>query len=83
MKHATWNIVGQEFSGRLVGEDWESEIEPISVLGYDYSENCLHPWSAPHLEICSREATHQRTPSEIQVVIKYHLESQSGVEFIC
>lgn len=41
-------------SGRLVGEDWESEIEPISVLGYDYSENCLHPWSAPHLEICSR-----------------------------
>ena len=30
------------------------EIEPISVLGYDYSENCLHPWSAPHLEICSR-----------------------------
>jgi len=41
-------------SGRLVGDTWESEIEPISVLGYDYSENCLHPWSAPHLEICSR-----------------------------
>ncbi len=41
-------------SGRLVGEDWESEIEPILVLGYDYSKNCLHPWSAPHLEICSR-----------------------------
>ncbi len=41
-------------SGRLMGENWEGEIEPISVLGYEAAEDCLHPWSAPHLEICSR-----------------------------
>ena len=41
-------------SGRLVGEDWEGEIEPVTVLGYEFAEGCLHPWSAPHLEICSR-----------------------------
>jgi len=41
-------------SGRLMGENWEGEIEPISVLGYEATEDCLHPWSAPHLEICSR-----------------------------
>ncbi|MGB1777908.1 MAG: hypothetical protein ACPHIY_05380, partial [Candidatus Thalassarchaeaceae archaeon] len=33
---------------------WESEIEPITVLGYESSERCLHPWSAPHLELCKR-----------------------------
>ena len=41
-------------SGRLIGENWEGEIEPVTVLGYDFSDECLHPWSAPHLEICSR-----------------------------
>ena len=41
-------------SGRLVGENWEGEIEPVTVLGYEFSDECLHSWSAPHLEICSR-----------------------------
>ncbi len=41
-------------SGRMVGSDWESEMEPITVLGYDSSERCMHPWSAPHLDLCKR-----------------------------
>ena len=41
-------------SGRLIGENWEGEIEPVTVLGYEFSDECLHPWSAPHLEVCSR-----------------------------
>ena len=41
-------------SGRMAGSDWESEMEPITVLGYDSSERCMHPWSAPHLDLCKR-----------------------------
>ncbi len=39
-------------SGRMVEGDWEAEMEPITVLGYDSSERCMHPWSAPHLDLC-------------------------------
>ena len=41
-------------SGRMAGSDWESEMEPITVLGYDSSGRCMHPWSAPHLDLCKR-----------------------------
>ena len=41
-------------SGRMAGGDWESEMEPITVLGYDSSGRCMHPWSAPHLDLCKR-----------------------------
>ncbi len=41
-------------SGTMVDGFWESEIEPITVLGYESSGRCLHPWSAPHLELCKR-----------------------------
>ena len=41
-------------SGRMAEGDWEAEIEPITVLGYDSSERCMHPWSAPHLDLCKR-----------------------------
>lgn len=41
-------------SGRMSQEDWESELEPVTVLGYGASEKCMHPWSAPHLELCGR-----------------------------
>jgi hypothetical protein len=35
-------------------EAWEGELEPITVLGYETSERCSHPWSASHLELCKR-----------------------------
>jgi len=41
-------------SGRMVEGDWESKMEPITVLGYDSSERCMHPWSAPHLDLCKK-----------------------------
>ena len=41
-------------SGRMQNGDWLSEIEPITVLGYEASKRCSHPWSAPHLELCKR-----------------------------
>ena len=41
-------------SGRMGQEDWESELEPVTVLGYGASGRCMHPWSAPHLELCGR-----------------------------
>jgi hypothetical protein len=41
-------------SGRMVEGVWEAEMEPITVLGYDSSERCMHPWSAPHLDLCKR-----------------------------
>ena len=41
-------------SGRMVEGAWESEMEPITVLGYASSERCMHPWSAPHLDLCKR-----------------------------
>lgn len=41
-------------SGRMAEGDWEAEMEPITVLGYDSSERCMHPWSAPHLDLCKR-----------------------------
>jgi hypothetical protein len=41
-------------SGRMVEGGWESEMKPISVLGYDSSQRCMHPWSASHLDLCKR-----------------------------
>lgn len=41
-------------SGRMGGDGWKIELQPITVLGYEASERCLHPWSASHLELCSR-----------------------------
>ena len=41
-------------SGRMSGKGWESELEPITVLGYDASARCQHPWSSSHLELCNR-----------------------------
>ena len=41
-------------SGRMVSDRWESELEPITVLGYEASSRCQHPWSSSHLELCNR-----------------------------
>ena len=41
-------------TGKMSEDGWEGELEPITVLGYEASERCSHPWSAPHLELCSR-----------------------------
>jgi len=41
-------------TGKMDDDGWEGELEPITVLGYETSERCLHPWSAPHLELCKR-----------------------------
>ena len=41
-------------SGRMVDGEWDAEMEPITVLGYDSSERCMHPWSAPHIDLCKR-----------------------------
>jgi len=41
-------------SGRMVERGWESEMKPITVLGYDSSQRCMHPWSASHLDLCKR-----------------------------
>jgi len=41
-------------SGRMSGQGWESELEPITVLGYDASARCQHPWSSSHVELCNR-----------------------------
>ena len=41
-------------SGRMSGQGWESKLEPITVLGYDASARCQHPWSSSHLELCNR-----------------------------
>ena len=40
-------------SGRMSGQGWESELEPITVLGYDASARCRHPWSSSHVELCN------------------------------
>ena len=41
-------------TGRMTEGEWIGEVEPMTVLGYEASERCTHPWSAPHLELCSR-----------------------------
>ena len=41
-------------TGRMTDDEWIGEVEPITVLGYEASERCTHPWSSPHLELCSR-----------------------------
>ncbi len=41
-------------SGRMQNGDWQSNLEPITVLGHEASNRCSHPWSAPHLELCKR-----------------------------
>ena len=41
-------------TGRMAQGEWVGEVEPLTVLGYGASERCAHPWSAPHLELCSR-----------------------------
>ena len=41
-------------SGRMSGKGWDSELAPITVLGYDASTRCQHPWSSAHLELCNR-----------------------------
>ena len=41
-------------SGRLVSDSWESELEPITVLGYEASSRCKFPWSSSHLDLCKR-----------------------------
>jgi hypothetical protein len=39
-------------SGRMVERGWESDMKPITLLGYDSSQRCMHPWSASHLDLC-------------------------------
>jgi len=34
--------------------EWVGHVKPITVSGYEASERCAHPWSAPHLELCTR-----------------------------
>jgi len=41
-------------TGKMDDDGWEGELEPITVLGYETSERCSHPWSASHLELCKR-----------------------------
>ena len=41
-------------SGRMARDSWESELEPISVLGYEASSRCKFPWSSSHLDLCKR-----------------------------
>ena len=41
-------------SGRMVRDSWESELEPITVLGYEASSRCKFPWSSSHLDLCKR-----------------------------
>ena len=41
-------------TGKVDDDGWEGGLEPITVLGYETSERCSHPWSAPHLELCKR-----------------------------
>jgi len=41
-------------SGRMVSDGWESELEPITVLGYEESSRCKFPWSSSHLDLCKR-----------------------------
>ncbi len=41
-------------TGRMAQGQWVGEVEPLTVLGYEASERCAHPWSASHLELCSR-----------------------------
>jgi len=48
-EHAWVRVTGRMAQGRWVGE-----VEPLTVLGYEASERCSHPWSASHLELCSR-----------------------------
>ena len=39
-------------SGRMEGDRWESELVPITVLGYE--ESSRGSWSMPHLDLCER-----------------------------
>ena len=41
-------------SGRMAGDSWESELEPLTVLGHETSSTCRFPWSMPHLNLCER-----------------------------
>jgi hypothetical protein len=41
-------------SGRMAGDSWESELEPLTVLGYEASSRCRFPWSLAHLNLCER-----------------------------
>ena len=41
-------------SGRMAGGGWESELEPLTVLGYEASSRCKFPWSSSHLDLCER-----------------------------
>ena len=41
-------------SGRMAGDSWESELDPITVLGYEASARCRFPWSSSHLDLCKR-----------------------------
>ncbi len=41
-------------TGRMAQGRWVGEVEPLTVLGYKANERCSHPWSASHLELCSR-----------------------------
>ncbi len=41
-------------SGRMSHGEGVGHVKPITVSGYEASERCAHPWSAPHLELCTR-----------------------------
>ena len=70
-------------SGRMAGGGWESELEPLTVLGYEASTRCKFPgprpiWIYASVWVCLSESIRRTSPAQK----KRRSESPSGAEFM-